>query len=61
VSERNYPIHPRPDNDPRFTLGLVIDVADVLEQRGYPETSPGDLIELQQALYRFIYGTEATS
>ena len=52
-----YPI-PAPDNDPRFTLGLVLDVADVLQQHGFPRIgsdNPGDYAELQQALFQFLY------
>lgn len=55
---RVYPVEqPAPgDTDPRFTFGLTIDVAKVLVEHGYPETTSGaDIIELQQALYRFIY------
>jgi hypothetical protein len=56
VSERQYPIRPQPDDDPRFTLGLAIDVAQVLQQHGYPEITNGlDFVDLQQALYRFLY------
>lgn len=56
TSARLYPITPPPDDDPRFTLGLAIDVAGVLEAHGYPEiTGGGDFVELQQALYRFLY------
>ena len=41
---------------PRFTFGLVLDVADVLERHGYPPVQTGrDLVDLQQALYRFLY------
>jgi hypothetical protein len=61
---RIYPL-PRPDADPRFTFGLLIDVLDVLETHGYPRPAAGgDLIELQQALFRFLYETtrrEATT
>lgn len=46
-------------NDPRFNCGLVFDVARVLEAHDYPELAAGrDLLELSQALYRFIYTTE---
>ena len=52
---RAYPL-PRTEEDPRFSLGLVIDVIRVLEEHGFPkiENSP-DIVELQQALFRFIY------
>lgn len=53
--ERAYPL-PRPDDDARFTLGLTLDVAKVLEEHGYPPVVAGaDFVELQSALFRFIY------
>lgn len=56
MSEREYPIRPTPDDDPRFTLGLAIDVAAVLERHGYPPVIAGmDMLALQQALFRFLY------
>lgn len=60
VSDRQYPISPAPDNDQRFTFGLAKDVADVLEAHGYPEITGGrDFLDLQQALFRFLYGPPA--
>lgn len=57
VPERSYPIRPRPDDDPRFNLGLVIDVRQVLADHGYPPVEHGlDIVDLQQALFRFLYG-----
>lgn len=54
---RIYPL-PQPDDDPRFTMGLLIDLVDVLVAHGYPKpTSGGDLVELQQAIFRFLYDT----
>lgn len=56
MSERVYPIRPESDEDPRFTFGLTREVAEVLERHGYPPVSAGgDLVDLQQALYRFLY------
>jgi hypothetical protein len=52
-----YPL-PRPgaDTDERFTIGLVLDVADVLTRHGYPRPACGaDLVRLQQALFAAIY------
>ncbi|MGW4520129.1 hypothetical protein [Amycolatopsis sp. NPDC004378] len=53
---RAYPL-PQPENDSRFTIGLVLDVADVLTRHGYPPLSGGgdDHVQLQQALFRFLY------
>jgi hypothetical protein len=51
-----YPL-PRPadDHDPRFTLGLVFDIADVLSKHGYPRPDHTDWADLMLALFRFIY------
>lgn len=50
-----YPL-PRPDDDPRFTVGLALDVGKVLAAAGYPPISTGtDYVRLQQALFGFIY------
>jgi hypothetical protein len=57
-----YPL-PRPDTgaDRRFTIGLVLDVADVLARHGYPPPTCGaDLIRLQQALFTTIYQPQET-
>lgn len=53
--ERTYPL-PRPIDDDRFTFGLAVDVAQVLVEHGYPPLHGGaDLVELQQALFSFLY------
>lgn len=50
-----YPL-PAPVADPRFTFGLVADAAKVLEAHGYPPITFGtDLVNLQQALFRFLH------
>lgn len=60
MTARAYPL-PRPEsgNDPRFTFGLTHDVAQVLKDHGFPliETG-GDFMDLQQALFRFIYASD---
>ncbi|WP_275293202.1 hypothetical protein [Amycolatopsis sp. La24] len=59
-SPRNYPLeHPESSgNDARFTFGLVLDVAEVLTRHGYPPLADSGLdhVDLQQALFRFLYG-----
>lgn len=51
-----------PADDPRFTLGLTLDVARVLTQHGYPEIKDGPaFLDLQQALFRFLYREEEPS
>ncbi|UCM89189.1 hypothetical protein [Streptomyces marincola] len=61
MSEGAHPIRPLPQDDGRFTLGLTLDVAEVLVRHGYPPITSGrDFLQLQQALYRFLYtGGEA--
>lgn len=54
MSKRNYPL-PRPSHDPRFTSGLAGDLADVLKRHGYPQFTGADLMELQTALFVFLY------
>lgn len=57
--EREYPVPmpPPEESDPRFRFGLIHDVALVLEKHGYPRVHTArDLVDLQQALFRFIYG-----
>ena len=55
--DRRYPIPP-PEDDDRFTFGLVLEVADVLAGHRYPKlTSGDDFVALQQALFRFLYDT----
>lgn len=58
---QNYP-RPVTDSDPRFTFGLILDVADVLTRHGYPPLSDDgmDHVDLQQALFRFLYGPSTT-
>jgi hypothetical protein len=52
-----YPL-PRPAADKRFTYGLAMDVAAVLEQAGYPPVRTGsDLTRLQEHLFAFLYGS----
>lgn len=52
-----YPL-PRPDDDPRFTFGLVLEVGEVIAAHAYPAPAKSgtDLVRLQQALFTFLYG-----
>ncbi len=55
-AEPTYPLNP-PGTDARFSFGLLLDVVDVLQAHGYPRPTTGaDLVALQQALFRFLYG-----
>ncbi|MGW4826672.1 hypothetical protein ACWEOG_03750 [Amycolatopsis japonica] len=52
---RNYPLTPEA-SDTRFTFGLGLDVAAVLTAHGYPPLAGGaDHVDLQQALFSFLY------
>jgi hypothetical protein len=57
VTDRAYPIRPQPDDDPRFTFGLTHDVANVLKDHGYPPPTGLDFADLQQAPFKFLYGS----
>jgi hypothetical protein len=49
-------VYPLPDeDDPRFSFGLVDDVATVLERHGFARPSGWDLLDLRQKLFEFLY------
>ncbi|MCM4085204.1 hypothetical protein [Paractinoplanes hotanensis] len=53
-----YPLErPGPDrDDARFTIGLLLEVAAVLQQHGYPPlVAAADLTRLHRALFTTIY------
>jgi hypothetical protein len=52
-----YPLsRPAGGGDPRFTVGLALDVAAVLTRHGYPTPAGGaDLAHWQQILFTGIY------
>ena len=55
--ERHYPVAlpTGESDDPRFTVGLVCDVARLVTKQGYPPLTGRDLVELQRMLFRFLY------
>ncbi len=58
---RTYPL-PAPEDDRRFTFGLILDVGKVLHTHGYPKiTSGDDYAALHQTLFRFLYTAPATA
>jgi hypothetical protein len=60
-TNRLYPM-PAPEQDHRFTYGLLIDAVKVLERHGYARpTSGGDLVALQEALFGFLYALPGAS
>jgi hypothetical protein len=54
---RTYPLSRPAGGDPRFTIGLVLEVAAVLTAHGYPPPAGGgdDHFALQRALHTFLY------
>ena len=51
-----YPVRRPLHNDRRFTVGLVLDIAEVLHRHGYPALACGnDLPHWQNALFTTIY------
>jgi hypothetical protein len=58
--DTQYPVDPTEDAEkPRFTFGLIRDVAELLADKGYPKVENNqDFVRLQQALYEFLYSTE---
>jgi hypothetical protein len=59
VSTRTYPLPSPGDEDPRFTFGLTSDIGRLLEAAGYPPITGADHVQLQLALFRFLYAPEA--
>ncbi|MFE2728511.1 hypothetical protein [Kitasatospora sp. NPDC059327] len=56
----NYPV-PTPANgqDPRFTRGLLFDIARRIEDAGFPPITTGhDLVRLMETLYVFCYSED---
>lgn len=51
----NFPV-PKEEGDKRLTFGLVLDVAEVFQRHGYPDVTGMDHVDLQSALFRFLYG-----
>jgi hypothetical protein len=53
---------PAPADDSRFTFGLLLELAKVIEQHGYPPIAAGaDLVRLQQSVFGFLYAQASTT
>lgn len=51
-------VYPQPtvEHDPRFTIGLLADVLDVIKRHGYPESATAaDHSTLSMGLWRMLY------
>jgi hypothetical protein len=58
------PVYPLPapaGDDPRFTHGLLFDIAEVLQRNGFPQPVDADWAHLMTALGRFLYQSKETS
>ena len=58
------PVYPLPaptGDDPRFTYGLLFDIAEVLQRNGFPQPAGTDWAHLMTALGRFLYQSKETS
>jgi hypothetical protein len=58
------PVYPLPTpagDDPRFTYGLIFDIAEVLQRNGFPQPAGTDWAHLMTALGRFLYQPKETS
>jgi hypothetical protein len=56
-----YPLPAPTDGDPRFTYGLILDIAQVLQRNGFPQPAGADWAQLMTALGRFLYQPKETS
>jgi hypothetical protein len=64
TSALQQPVYPLPTpagDDPRFTYGLLFDVAKVLQRNGFPQPAGADWAHLMTALGRFLYQSKETS
>jgi len=50
-----YPLRQPDSADPRFTHGLLFDIAEVLQHNGFPRPAGTDWADLMTALGRFLY------
>lgn len=55
-----YPLPQPGDADPRFTYGLLFDIADTLQRNGFPRPTGADWANLMTALGRFLNQPQET-
>jgi len=63
TSTAQQPVYPLPalaDDDPRFTYGLLFDIAQVLQRNGFPQPAGTDWADLMTAMGRFLYQPQET-
>jgi hypothetical protein len=64
ASTAQEPVYPLPapaGDDPRFTYGLLSDIAEVLQRNGFPQPAGTDWADLMTTLGRFLYQSKETS
>jgi hypothetical protein len=57
VNDETIPVYPlrAPEHDPRFSYGLLFDIADALARHGFPRPAGTDWAHLMTALGGFLY------
>ena len=56
-----YPLPELSSADPRFTYGLIFDIAEVLQYNGSPRPEGTDWADLMTVLGRFLYDQKEIS
>jgi len=56
-----YPLPEPGSADPRFTYGLIFDIAEVLQRNGFPRPAGTDWANLMTVLGHFLYQPPETS
>jgi hypothetical protein len=57
----SYPLPAPADGDPRFSYGLLHDIANALQRNGFPRPEGTDWAQLMTALGGFLYQNKETS
>lgn len=57
----SYPLPAPADTDPRFSYGLLHDIANVLQRNGFPRPEGTDWAQLMTALGGFLYQNKEPS
>ena len=60
TSQPAYPLPEPGGADPRFTYGLLFDIAEVLQRNGFPCPAGTDWAHLMATLHRFLYQPKET-
>ena len=57
----SYPLPAPAADDPRFSYGLLHDIANALQRNGFPRPEGTDWAQLMTCLGRFLYHPKETS